>query len=85
MGVYLVLQVSGLTRLAVTVLGGTGLAGIVIGFAFRDIAENFLASILLGMRQPFRSDDMIEVAGFRDVERILLSGGITQLIVGTRG
>jgi hypothetical protein len=27
---------------------------------------------------------MIEVAGFRDVQRILLSGGITQLIVGTR-
>ena len=27
---------------------------------------------------------MIEVAGFRDVRRILLSGGITQLVVGTR-
>jgi demethylmenaquinone methyltransferase/2-methoxy-6-polyprenyl-1,4-benzoquinol methylase len=27
---------------------------------------------------------MIESAGFRDVRRILLSGGITQLILGTR-
>ncbi len=61
LGVYLVLQVAGLTRLAVTVLGGTGLVGIVVGFAFRDIAENFLASILLSMRQPFRRDDLIEV------------------------
>jgi hypothetical protein len=27
---------------------------------------------------------MVEAAGFRDVRRILLSGGITQLIVGSR-
>lgn len=62
-GVYLVLQVAGLTRLALTVLGGTGIVGIVVGLAFRDIAENFLASILLSIRQPFRRDDLIEVVG----------------------
>lgn len=62
-GVYLVLQVAGLTRLALTVLGGTGLIGLVVGFAFRDIAENFLASVLLSIRQPFARDDLIEVAG----------------------
>lgn len=63
LGIYFVLQAAGLTRLALTVLGGTGLAGIVIGFAFRDIAENFLASILLSARNPFRKGDLIEVAG----------------------
>ncbi|MBI1296715.1 mechanosensitive ion channel [bacterium] len=62
LGIYLVLQVAGLTRLAITVLGGTGIVGIVVGFAFRDIAENFLASLLLSIRQPFRRDDLIEVA-----------------------
>ena len=61
LGFYLVLQVSGLTRLAMTVLGGTGLLGIVLGFAFRDIAENFLASLLLSMRNPFNAGDLIEV------------------------
>src|SRR5690606_37970753 len=63
LGLYLVLKVSGLTRLAVTVLGGTGLMGLVLGFAFRDIAENFLASILISMQNPFASGDLIEVAG----------------------
>lgn len=63
LGIYFLLQVAGLTRLAVTVLGGTGLIGIVIGFAFRDIAENFLASLLLSIRNPFRSGDLIDVAG----------------------
>jgi small-conductance mechanosensitive channel len=67
LGVYFVLQVAGLTRLALTVLGGTGLAGIIIGFAFRDIAENFLASLLLSMRNPFRRGDLIEVAGHKGV------------------
>jgi small conductance mechanosensitive channel len=63
LGLYFVLQAAGLTRLALTVLGGTGLAGIIVGFAFRDIAENFLASILLSARNPFRTGDLIEVAG----------------------
>ncbi len=62
LGLYLVLQVAGLTRLALTVLGGTGVVGIVVGLAFRDITENFLASILLSVRQPFQRDDLIEVA-----------------------
>ncbi|MBE2237275.1 MAG: mechanosensitive ion channel [Caldilineaceae bacterium] len=62
LGLYLVLQVAGLTRLALTLLGGTGIVGIVLGFAFRDIAENFLASLLLSLRQPFDRDDLIEVA-----------------------
>lgn len=63
LGLYFVLQVAGLTRLALTVLGGTGLIGIIIGFAFRDIAENFLASLLLSVRNPFSGGDLIEVAG----------------------
>lgn len=63
LGIYFVLQVAGLTRLALTVLGGTGLLGIVLGFAFRDIAENFLASLLLSARNPFRTGDLIDVAG----------------------
>ena len=63
LGIYLVLQVLGLARLAVTVLGGTGLLGLIIGIAFRDITENFLASIFLSIQRPFRSGDLIEVNG----------------------
>lgn len=62
-GLYIVLQVAGLTRLALTVLGGTGVIGIVLGLAFREIAENSLASILLSIRNPFRAGDAIEVSG----------------------
>lgn len=63
LGLYLVLKVSGLTRLAMTVLGGTGIIGLVVGFAFRDIAENFLASILISFQHPFNSGDLVQIAG----------------------
>jgi small-conductance mechanosensitive channel len=70
-GLYIVLRVSGLTRLALTVVGGTGLIGLVIGIAFRDIAENFLASILLSVQRPFRSGDVVEIADvYGVVERL---------------
>ncbi len=60
-GLYIILRVSGLTRLAVTVIGGTGLLGLVLGIAFRDITENFLASLFLSLQHPFRSGDLLEI------------------------
>jgi small-conductance mechanosensitive channel len=63
LGAYIMLKISGLTHLAMTLIGGTSLIGIVIGFAFRDIAENFLSSILLSLQRPFARGDLIEVSG----------------------
>ncbi len=74
-GVYVVLRVSGLTQLALTVVGGTGLIGLAVGIAFRDITENFLASIFLSMQRPFETGDLIEVAG--------VTGYVQQLNVRT--
>src|SRR5579872_892869 len=61
-GVYFVLHVSGLTRIAVTVVGGTGLLGLIIGIAFHDITENFLASLFLALQQPFQPGDLVTIA-----------------------
>ena len=70
-GLYLVLRIAGLTQLAFTVVGGTGLIGLMLGIAFRDITENFLASLFLSLQQPFREDDLIEVANVTGyVERL---------------
>jgi small conductance mechanosensitive channel len=63
LGLYLALRVMGLTRLAATILGGTGVLGLVLGIAFRDIAENYLASLLLSIQRPFRPGDNITVDG----------------------
>jgi small-conductance mechanosensitive channel len=70
-GLYLVLRIAGLTQLALTVVGGTGLIGLVLGIAFRDITENFLASLFLSLQQPFREGDLVEVASVTGyVERL---------------
>ena len=61
LGVYIVFHVADLTNVALTILGGTGLLGIVLGIAFRDITENFLASIFLSVQNPFRAGDLVEI------------------------
>jgi len=62
-GTYIVLRVSGLTQLALTIVGGTGLVGLAVGIAFRDITENFLASIFLSIQRPFETADLVEIVG----------------------
>jgi small conductance mechanosensitive channel len=74
-GTYIVLRVSGLTQLALTVVGGTGLIGLAVGIAFRDITENFLASIFLSMQRPFEMGDLVEISG--------VTGYVQQLNVRT--
>jgi small conductance mechanosensitive channel len=61
LGVVLALEVMGASTLIGAVLGTAGLVGLALGFAFRDMAENYIASILLSVRQPFDPDDLVEV------------------------
>ena len=62
-GLYIIFQVAGLTSVALTVLGGTGLMGLILGIAFQDITENYLAGIFLSSANPFESGDLVEIAG----------------------
>jgi len=41
-----------------------GISGVAIGFAFRDILQNFLAGILILLTEPFRLGDQIVVGGY---------------------
>jgi small-conductance mechanosensitive channel len=76
---YLVLQTAGLSGLATTIIGGTGALGIVLGFAFKDIAENYISGILLAIRSPFTKGDDINVAGFDGFVQSLNMRGTTIL------
>lgn len=82
-GLYLVLAVTGLGQLAATILGGTGILGLVIGIAFRDITENFLASILISIQRPFRLGDHIQVLEFEGfVQAVTTRGTIIMTLAG---
>lgn len=52
-------------------ISALGITGIAIGFAFKDIFENFLAGILILVSEPFRIDDQIIFGAFEGtVEKI---------------
>ena len=54
-----------------SVLGVSGLVVLAVGFAFRDITENFIASVLLGLRRPFQIGDYVTIAGQSGVVKSL--------------
>ncbi len=62
-GLVVALDIIGATALLSGILGAAGIVGLAIGFAVRDTVENFIASIMLSVRQPFRPHDTVEIDG----------------------
>lgn len=59
-GIILTMYIVGLGGIAAGLVAGAGLSAFVIGFAFKDIGENFLAGVLLAFSRPFGVGDTIE-------------------------
>lgn len=55
------LHVAGLSSIAAAILATAGASAIIVGFAFKDIAENFLAGIILAFNRPFNVNDTVKV------------------------
>lgn len=68
-GLFLVFGlVSALTLLDATaflgaLLGAAGVIGLAVGFAVKDTIENYIASIMLSVRQPFRPNEHVVIDG----------------------
>lgn len=56
-----VLNIIGLGAAAAGLLGTAGVGAFVLGFAFKDIGEHFLAGIMLAFKRPFRIGDVVEL------------------------
>lgn len=63
LGLIAALEVLGATTLLGGVLGSAGIIGIAIGFAVRDNVANYISSIMLSLRQPFRANDHVVIEG----------------------
>jgi small-conductance mechanosensitive channel len=70
-GFLLALSALQLTQAVLSILGLAGMVGLAVGFGFRDIAENFIASVLLGLRRPFQVGDYVTIAGQSGVVKSL--------------
>src|SRR3546814_10287465 len=42
-----------------------GVIGLVLGFAFKDIAENYIAGVLLSVRKPFSPGELIAIEDYQ--------------------
>ncbi len=55
------LRVAGLAFVASGFFAAAGASAVIIGFAFRDIGENFIAGIILSFNRPFNVDDTVNI------------------------
>lgn len=63
-GLVVALNILKLEKAVLSVLAGVGVIGLAIGFAFQDIAANFMAGVLLLIRRPLKVGDIVESNGF---------------------
>lgn len=62
-GTLVALEIMDATALVGAVLGTAGVLGVALGFAFKDILENYLAGILMSVRQVFMPRDHVVIDG----------------------
>jgi len=64
LGVFVALTLLDATEIIGTVLGAAGILGLALGFAVRDTVENYIASILLSLRNPFKARDYVSIDSY---------------------
>lgn len=73
LGFFVVLWVLKLDKVVISLLAGVGILGLALGFAFQDIAANFISGVIIAVQKPFGVGDMIETNDyFGVIERITL-------------
>lgn len=70
-GLFTALGILNLDKTVTSLLAGVGIVGLALGFAFQDIAANFVSGVLMAIRHPFNVGDLVKVADhFGRVEAI---------------
>lgn len=59
--IMIALRSAGLGGIATGILTAAGASAVVLGFAFKDIGENFIAGIILTFNRPFDVNDTVEI------------------------
>lgn len=70
-GVLIFLGKVGLDKAAGGLVAGAGVSALILGFAFKDIGENFLAGFFLAFSRPFGIGDVIEVEDMKGTVKAL--------------
>lgn len=69
--IIIALRAAGLGGIATAIFTAAGASALVLGFAFKDIGENFIAGIILAFNRPFDVNDTVEIgANFGKVKNL---------------
>lgn len=60
-GIFTALGILNLDKTVTSLLAGAGVLGLALGFAFQEIAANFIAGIFIAFRKPYSVGDIIEI------------------------
>ncbi len=55
------LKTAGLGSIAAGILTAAGASALILGFAFKDIGENFISGIILSFSRPFNVNDTVKI------------------------
>jgi small-conductance mechanosensitive channel len=59
--IVIALQAAGLGNISAGIFATAGASAVILGFAFKDIGQNFIAGVILSFNRPFDVDDTVEI------------------------
>jgi small conductance mechanosensitive channel len=69
LGTVLTLGILGLGTISNKILAGAGITTFIVGFALKDIGENFLSGLILAFSRPYKVGNLIECVDIKGVVR----------------
>jgi small-conductance mechanosensitive channel len=55
------LQIAGFGDISAGIFATAGASAVILGFAFKDIGQNFIAGVILSFNRPFNVNDTVEI------------------------
>lgn len=66
-GVFGALSILHLDKTVTSMLAGAGILGLALGFAFQDIAANFLSGVVMAVQRPIRTGELVQTGQHKGV------------------
>jgi small conductance mechanosensitive channel len=64
-GIFISLSILNLDKTLTSLLAGAGVIGLALGFAFQEIASNFVSGIFIAFKHPYKISDFVSVQKYQ--------------------
>lgn len=82
-GVFVALGILNLDKTVTSLLAGVGIAGLALGFAFKEAASNFISGVYMAFKSPINEGDLVKYEDiYGNVKRIGLRATTIKTLQG---